>query len=128
MAEKQYQTVDDTKVPSDDDPEVALVKKASRQGTLNVVGDILADPQVQNTIKAALLRETIKNSIILSCLLLGLLKLYDVSKTVIGFDWKGDLIMSLSLLAIGLIYLIKNMFSLKKNGHTKTSGSTSNAR
>lgn len=113
MAQKEYQR--------EHDPEIAKIEAANRNGALNVVGDILADPKVQNTIKTALFRETIKNSIVLTCLLVGLLKLYDVSKTVIGFDWKGDLLMSIILVSAGLIYMVKNTIRMKKNGESETS-------
>ena len=91
------------------------LNKKTKQGALNVVNEVLADPKVQEVIKTALLRETIKNTIILSCLLIGLLKLYEVAKTVIGFDWRGDLCISVVLIAIGLIYVIRSLFSSSKD-------------
>jgi len=118
MVEKKYKRVDDPAIP--DDPEVAMVQRATRQGTLNVVGDILNDPKVKDMIKTALLRETIKNSILMACLLVGLLKLYDVAKILIGFNWVGDLAISVILILIGLIYMIPNMFKGKQDGHAKT--------
>lgn len=118
MVDKEYKTVDDSEIS--DDPEVAMVQRATRQGTLNVIGDILKDPKVQEMIKTALLRETIKNSILMACLLVGLLKLYDVAKIVVGFNWIGDLIISVILILIGLIYMIPNMIKGKQDGHAKT--------
>ena len=117
MASKKHQ--------NGNDPEMSKIEEANRKGALNVIGDILADPKVQNTIKTALFRETIKNSIVLTCLLVGLLKLYDVSKTVIGFDWKGDLLMSIILVSAGLIYMVKNTITMKRNGESKTNRSNS---
>jgi len=111
-------TEDDSEIP--DDPEVAMVQRATRQGTLNVVGDILNDPKVQEMIKTALLRETIKNSILMACLLVGLLKLYDVAKILIGFNWVGDLLISVILILVGLIYMLKNILIGQHNGHAKT--------
>lgn len=108
------------------DPDIKRLDAKTKKGALNIVGEVLADPQVQNTIKTALFRETIKNSIILTCLLVGLLKLYDVSKTVIGFDWRGDLLMSVILVSVGLIYMLKNTVSMKKNGNTKTNNGSFN--
>jgi len=118
MAEKKHERVDDPEIPAD--PEVAMVQRATRQGTLNVVGDILNDPKVQETIKTALLRETIKNSLFFACFIVGLLKLYDVAKTVTGFGLIGDLVMSVILILIGLIYMIPNMFKGKQDDHAKT--------
>jgi len=107
MVEKEHKRVDDAEIS--DDPEVAMVQRATRQGTLNVVGDILNDPKVQEMIKTSLLRETIKNSILMACLLVGLLKLYDVAKILIGFNWVGDLLISIILILVGLIYMLKNI-------------------
>jgi hypothetical protein len=106
-------------VPDDGsvDPEIKYLQEKTRKGASNIVGEILKDPSVQNAIKSALLAETIKNSIVMACLLVGLLKLYDVSKAIMGFDWRGDLATSIGLISVGLIYLTKNMLSLKKNGH-----------
>jgi hypothetical protein len=118
MVDKEYKRVDDPEIQ--DDPEVAIVKEATRQGTLNIVGDILNDPKVQETIKTALLRETIKNSLFFACFIVGLLKLYDVAKTVVGFGLIGDLVMSVILILIGLIYMIPNMFKGKQDDHAKT--------
>jgi len=103
----------------EEDPDIKRLNEKTKKGALNIVSDVLADPQVQNTIKTALFRETIKNSIVLTCLLVGLLKLYDVSKTVIGFDWRGDLLMSAILVSVGLVYMLKNTVLMKKNGNAK---------
>lgn len=73
------------------------------------------DPEVQGILKGALLRETVKNTIFMSAFLIGLLKLYDVAKAVIKFDWRGDLVISLILIGVGLIYLFKNLFGRGKN-------------
>ena len=120
MAQKKYQ--------NGDDPEIAIIEKANRKGALNVVGDILSDPEVQGMIKGALLKETVKNSITMACILVGILKIYDVAKILIGFNWVGDLIIASILLAIGLIYLFQTMFSLKKNGHSETDRGNTNAQ
>ena len=125
MAEKKHERVDDPEIPAD--PEVAMVQRATRQGTLNVVGDILNDPKVQEMIKTALLRETIKNSILMACLLVGLLKLYDVAKILIGFNWVGDLLISIILILVGLIYMLKNILIGQHNGHAKTDNKPSHS-
>jgi len=94
--------------------------KKTTEGALNVVHGVLADPKVQEVIKNALLRETIKNTVIMSCLLIGLLKLYEVVKTVTGFDWRGDLIISVLLVSIGLVYTLRNLFRPSKQADNKS--------
>jgi len=93
-----------------DDPEIARLRAKTQDGALNVVGDILNDPRVQQIIKKALLRETVKNTIFLTCFLIGFLKIYDVTKTVIGFNWIVDFTVSTILIMIGSVYLIKGLF------------------
>lgn len=117
MASKKHQNGDDS--------EIEKIEEADRKGKVNIVKSIMDDPEVQEIIKQSLLRETIKNAIIMSCLLVALLKIYDVAKTLINFNWVGDLIIATILLAVGLIYLFQAMFSLKKNGESKTSRSNS---
>lgn len=107
MASKKYQNGDDS--------EIDKIEEADRKGKVNIVKSIMDDPEVQGIIKQSLLRETIKNSIVLTCFLVGLLKLYDVSKTVIGFDWKGDLLISIILVSAGSMYMVKNTLSMKRN-------------
>lgn len=105
----------DTDSPSTD-PEIKRLQEKSRQGALNVVGDILSDPKVQELIKKALVKETVKQAIIMSCLFIGLINLYGVAKQVIGFGWQIELVISLVLVLIGLIYMAKNVFNGKRNG------------
>jgi len=99
------------------DPEIERLKQKSKQGTLNIIGDILGDPQVQKVIKKALTREVISQTLIMSCLFIGILKIYDVCKQVLGFGWQVELVISVILISVGLIYMVKNLFNGKKNGH-----------
>jgi len=105
------------------DPDLKRLQNKTKKGAANVVTEVLADPTVQGLIKNALLRETIKNSILMACLLVGVLKLYDVAKTVIGFNWVGDFIIALLLIGVGLIYLLKSMYHEDNNGDAETSRS-----
>lgn len=89
-------------------------EEADRKGKVNIVKGIVNDPEVQGIIKESLLRETIKNAIFMSAFLVGLLKLYDVAKTLINFNWVGDLLVSLILLSVGLFYTLPSLFKKKK--------------
>jgi len=89
-------------------------EEADRKGKVNIIKGIMNDPEVQALIKEPLLRETIKNSLILTCILVGFLKLYEVAKVVLNFNWVGDLIMSLILITTGFTYMLKN---LRKKRH-----------
>jgi len=91
------------------DPEIEHLKKKSAQGVMNIVGDILSDPKVQKVIKKALTREVMVQAITMSCLFIGILKLYDVAKLTLCFGWQVELVISVVLVLAGLIYMLKNM-------------------
>jgi hypothetical protein len=113
----------ETQDPTSDDPEIARLQEKSKKGAKNIIGDVLADPEVQKVIKNALFKETVKNAIIMSCLLIGLLKLYDVAKILINFNWIGDTTISIILILVGLIYLFHDMSLTNKHGDSETSSS-----
>ncbi len=100
----------------DPDPEIERLKKKTSQGAMNIVGDILSDPKVQQVIKKALTREVVTQAIVMSCLFIGILKLYDVAKQVLGFNWQVETVISLVLVTIGLSYMLKNMSNGRKHG------------
>ena len=98
------------------DPEVERLKRKTEEGAANLVGSILDNPEVQKIIKKALGREVIVQALVMSCFFIGILKIYDVGKQVLGFGWQIELVISLVLVLIGLIYMAKNVFNGKRNG------------
>ena len=110
MAEKKHKK-------HDEEHPVITPEEADRRGKINVVRGIVNDPEFQKMIRAPLLKETIKNSTIMACFLVGLLKLYEVAKEVIKFGWQVDLVVSFMLVLVGLIYIVRNtLFGKKNNG------------
>jgi hypothetical protein len=99
------------------DPEIEHLKQKTAEGAANLVGSILDNPEVQRIIKNALVKESMKQALLMSCLLIGILNLYGVAKQQLGFGWQVETAISTILVLIGLIYLIKNMFNGKKNGY-----------
>jgi len=99
------------------DPEIEYIKEKSKKGAMNIVGDILSDPKVQKVIKKALTQEVVTQTVVMSCLFIGILKLYDVAKQVLGFSWQVETVISLILITIGLSYILKNMVFVKDNGN-----------
>lgn len=102
------------------DPEIEHIKQKTAEGTANLVGSILENPEVQRVIKNALVKETTKQALLMSCLLIGILNLYGIAKQQLGFGWQVELAISTVLVLVGLIYLVKNMFNGKKNADSKT--------
>ena len=98
------------------DPEIEYLKEKSKKGAMNIVEDILSDPKVQKVIKKALTREVLVQAITMSCLMIGILKLYDVAKLTLGFGWQVELVISVVLILTGLIYMVKNMLLGKDDG------------
>ncbi|MCJ7635669.1 hypothetical protein MUP77_25165 [Candidatus Bathyarchaeota archaeon] len=91
------------------DPDIERLKKKTQQGTRNLVTEVLKDPEVQNIIKKSVLRETVTSGLVMACLFLGLLKLFDVAKIVFNFNWVLDLAVGIALTMIGLGYMLKNL-------------------
>ena len=97
------------------DPEIKQLQDKTAKGAVNLVSGILENPEVQKTIKNALVRETVKQAVIMSCLFIGILNLYGVAKQVIGFGWQVEAVISLVLMSIGLSYILKNMVTGKED-------------
>jgi hypothetical protein len=108
MAEKTNSQVNNTEI----DPELEYLKQKSAKGAMNVVGDILDNPEI----KKALMRKVTMPLIAVACLFIGILGLFDVAKQVLGLGWQVEAVISLVLATIGLSYLLKNMFTGKKHG------------
>ena len=83
-------------------------EEADRKGKVNIVKGIIDDPEVQGIIKKSILKEATVSGLVMACLFLGLLKLFDVAKIVFRFDWTVDLLMGLVLTIISLGYMLKN--------------------
>lgn len=115
----------DEHTQSDEDPEIAKIEEADRKGKINIVKGIMNDKEVQQIIREPLLKETIKNSIIMACFLLGLFKLYEAFKTALQFGWEIDATMGFLMFLVGLIYVVKNTILGKKNGDRTPSRSDS---
>lgn len=98
------------------DPEIKRLQEKTANGAANMVGDILNNPKVQGTIRTVLVKEVMKSAILMSALFVGLMNLYGVAKQVLGFSWQVETVISFVLVAIGLSYMLKNMFTGKKHG------------
>jgi len=107
MVETANSHVDTEKV----DSELEYLKKKSAQGTMNVIGDVLADPEIKKTI----MRKVAMPLIAVACLFIGALGFFDVIKQILGLGWREEIVISASLVLIGLIYLLKNMLIGKKH-------------
>lgn len=106
----------DTNINKEVNPEIEYLKEKAQKSALGMVGNVLSDPKVQKVIKKALTREVLVQSITMSCLLIGILKLYDVAKLTLGFGWQVELVISIVLVLTGLIYMVKNMLIGKDDG------------
>ena len=94
------------------DPELEYLKKKSAKGTMNVIGDVLDNPEI----KKAIIHKAAMPLIAVACLFIGVLGLFDVAKQLLGLGWQVEIAVSIVLVLIGLIYLLKNMFTGKKHG------------
>lgn len=95
------------------DPELEYLQKKSAKGAMNVFGDVLDNPEI----KKALISKVTVPLIAVAVLFIGVLGLFDVAKQLLGLNWQGQTIISFVLMAIGLSYLLKNVFTVKKHAN-----------
>lgn len=93
-----------------DDAEVERLTKKADDGALNLVGKILQRPEVQNAIKKNINKQTFISGLFMSFLLVGFFQIFTVMKTVLAYDWRGDLILGVVLLSIGSAYMARQLF------------------
>jgi hypothetical protein len=97
----------------DIDPELEYLKQKSAKGTMNVIGDVLSNPEI----KKIIMRKVTMPIVAVFCLFIGVLGVFDVAKLVLGINWQVETVISIILLTIGLSYLIKNVFIGKKHAN-----------
>ncbi len=90
---------------SEIDPELERLKQKSAQGAMNVIGDVLDNPEIRK----AIIRKVAMPLIAGVCLFIGFLGVFDVAKLVLGINWQVQTVISLVLITIGLSYILKNM-------------------
>jgi len=91
------------------DPELERLQQKTAKGALNVVEALFQEPKFRKLIRRAIVRESLKSGIFLGFFIVGLMGLFTVMKTVYQFSWIEDLILSVVLLAVGLIYMLKSL-------------------
>lgn len=79
------------------------LKKKAREGTNNIVTQLLKNSEIQRL----LTMQSLKSGLFLACFLVGLMDLTNVLKVVFNLDWKLDLVKGVILLIVGVIYLLK---------------------
>ena len=99
MAKKEHSEIDD--------PDLARLRAKTVQGALNVLDALLEDPNFQMRLRRVMLRETVKSALFMALFIVGLFMLFGVAKTVYGFSWVVDLATSVTLLIVGLLYMLK---------------------
>lgn len=106
MAKKKHCT-------SNEHQKVVTPEEADRKGKINIVRGIINDNEVQQVIKTALLRETIKNSIFMSAFLVGIIFIFNAIKQITAQGPYFDLFCGMALVFIGAIYLLFSIHNAK---------------
>jgi len=99
----------------DDQTDSISPEEADRKGKINIVKNVVNDPEVQNIIKGAMLTETIKNAIFMSAFLVGIIFIFNAIKAIIGLGPVFDLLCGIAMVAVGAYYILSSMRSVKKN-------------
>lgn len=105
----------DSSVNNPVDPELERLKQKSAKGAMNIIGDLFNNPEIQQSIKKIIMRKFSIPIVAVFCLFIGILGLFDVAKQILGLGWQVEIVICALFVLIGLIYLLKNMFTGKKN-------------
>jgi hypothetical protein len=92
----------------DDDPEIAYLKAKSQKGVVNTVEAILEQPEMKRLIRKMLVREALKQSVILCFLFTGIFTVYNALRQLVNWGLGGDVALGVSLIFIAVAYLIRN--------------------
>lgn len=73
----------------------------------NTVSAILEDPTIRRTIRSALFTEGITIGILIAIIFSGIIITYNSIKSALSLGWIHDLMLGITLIFVGLIYLYK---------------------
>jgi len=93
----------------EEDPELSYLEMKARGSLSNVINEVLKNETIKKTISRAVIRQSIKTGIFLSCLIVGFMTLFNALKSIFGLGWKGDLVVGVTLIIIGVAYVRKKL-------------------
>lgn len=85
------------------------LRRKAEGGAANVLEGLLEDKRVQKTLRKFMVRETVKQGLILSALLVGALKMFDVARATLNWGLVGDLVMGIVLFSTALTFILKGL-------------------
>lgn len=91
------------------DVEKYLADKAKSSIGKTVEG-ILNDDSVKKIVEKTVVRQSIETGFFLSFLIIGMMTLANAAKQAVGLTWQGDLIIGLTLITVGGVYMIRKLF------------------
>jgi hypothetical protein len=92
----------------DDDPDLAYLKSKMNASTVKTIESILEQPQMKRLIRKMLVREALKQSVILCFLFTGIFTIYNALRQITNWGLTGDVALGISLIFIAVAYLIKS--------------------
>jgi len=93
-----------------EDPIEHLRGKA-QSGVSNILKAVLEEEEVKKLISKAVVRQSIETGLFLSCLIVGIITLFNSVKIALGFGWEGDLAAGITLIIIGASYVFRKLKS-----------------
>lgn len=96
------------------------MKKAD-DGAVNIVQKIIERKEVQDVLKRNINKQTLVSGVFMGMFLVGFFQIFTVLKTVIGYDWHGDLTMGIAMLMIGGGYMFSQIKPSKKRAEPDSS-------
>jgi len=90
------------------DPEIAYLNTKINKSTAKTVEAILEQPEMKRLIRKMLVREALKQSVILCFLFTGIFTIYNALRQITNWGLTGDMALGVSLIFIAVAYLIKS--------------------
>jgi hypothetical protein len=92
----------------DDDPDLTYLKGKMNASTVNLIESFLEAPEMKRLIRKMLVREALKQSVILCFLFTGIFTVYNALRQLVNWGLGGDVALGVSLIFIAVAYLIRN--------------------
>lgn len=97
-----------SKHSEDDDPALTYLKSKANASTVKTIEAIMEEPAMKRLIKKMLVREALKQSVILCFLFTGFFTIYNSLRQLTNWGLTGDIILGVTLIFIAATYLVKS--------------------
>lgn len=89
--------------------EADKLREKADDGAVGVVKKVMQQKEVQKVLKTNINKQTFISGLFMAFLLIGFLEVSQAIKQIFNYTWQFDLVAGATMIAIGAIYMIKNV-------------------